>query len=102
VEYPTDFRGRKPLPLEGKSLLPIFQGHQRQGHRALCWSVPQHDAIRMQQWKAVRPKRGGPWRLFDLEADGTETTDLAKKEPERLAELAAEFEAWRERVTYDP
>ena len=99
VEYPVGFQGRKPLPLEGKSLLPVFQGRQRQGHRSLCWSVPQHDAIRMQQWKAVRPRRGGSWQLFDLQVDGTETTDLAEREPERVAELAAEFEVWHERVT---
>ena len=30
-EYPTEFHGRKPLPMEGKSLLPIFQGRQRKG-----------------------------------------------------------------------
>ena len=39
-EYPTEFHGRKPLPMEGKSLLPIFQGRQRKGHEVLCWSVP--------------------------------------------------------------
>ena len=97
-KYPTEFRGRKPLPLEGKSLLPIFQGRQREGHEMLCWSVPQHHAIRMGRWKAVCPKDGGPWQLFDLEADGTETLDLAASHPERTQELAARFEEWRLRV----
>ncbi len=96
--YPAEFRGRKPLPLEGKSLLPIFQGRQRQDHEVLCWSGPHHQAIRMGRWKAVRPKKGGPWQLFDLEADGTETVDLAEREPERTIELAARFEMWRKRV----
>jgi arylsulfatase len=98
VEYPTEFQGRKPLPIEGKSLLPILQGRQRNGHDVLCWSVPQHHAIRMGQWKAVRPKRGGSWQLFDLEADGTETVDLAESQPDRTKELAAQFETWRKRV----
>ena len=98
VEYPTEFRGRKPLPIEGKSLFPVFEGRQRNGHDALCWSVPQHHAIRMGQWKAVRLKRGGSWQLFDLEADGTETVDLAESQPERTKELAAQFETWRKRV----
>ena len=100
-EYPTDFQGRRPLPLEGRSLLPVFQGHQREGHQALCWSVPQHHVIRMGRWKAIRPRSGGPWQLYDLEADGTETVDLAAREPERTEDLAARFEEWRKHVGAD-
>jgi len=96
--YPSQFQGRRPLPVEGKSLLPIFQGHEREAHEVLCWSVPQHDAIRMGRWKAVRPRKGGPWQLFDLQSDGTETSDLAQREPERVKELASRFEAWLKRV----
>ena len=98
VQYPSEFKGRKPLPLAGKSLLPIFQGRERPGHEVLCWSVPRHQAIRMGRWKAVRPKSGGSWQLFDLEADGTETVDLAQREPKRVDELATRFEMWRKRV----
>jgi arylsulfatase A-like enzyme len=97
-EYPTEFRGRRPVPIEGRSLLPVFQGHEREGHQVLCWSVPQHHVIRMGRWKAVRPRGGGPWQLYDLEADGTETVDLAARQPERTEELAARFEEWRKRV----
>lgn len=97
TNYPTEFQGRRPLPLEGKSLLPVFRGQVREGHAELCWSVPRHDAIRIGQWKAIRPKRG-PWQLFDLETDGTETTNLAKREPQRVQEMARRFEAWQRRV----
>lgn len=96
--YPSQFQGRRPLPVEGRSLLPVFQGHERESHEVLCWSVPQHDAIRMGQWKAVRLRKGGPWQLFDLQSDGTETSDLAQREPQRVEELASRFEAWAERV----
>lgn len=96
--YPTEFKGRHPLPLEGKSLLPVFQGTQRLGNDELCWSVPRHHAIRVGKWKAVHPRQGGPWQLFDLDVDGTETEDLADREPERLKELVTRFEVWRHRV----
>lgn len=101
VDYPAEFDGRKPLPLEGKSLQTIFRGEKREGHNQLCWSVPRHHAIRVDQWKAVKLRQGGVWQLFDLDADGTETEDLAKREPERLQELASRFEEWRERVGAD-
>ena len=98
AEYPTEFKGRHPLPVEGRSLLPIFQGRQRQTHEVLCWSVPRHRAIRMENWKAIQPRKGGPWQLFDLDADGTETRDLADRQPDRLAELIARYEKWSHRV----
>ena len=98
ASYPTQYEDRQPLPVEGKSLLPIFQGHQRKEHKALYWDVPQHQAIRMGHWKAIRPKKGGQWQLFNLELDGTETTDLAKREPERLKKMASQFEIWNKRV----
>ncbi|MEK6248128.1 MAG: sulfatase-like hydrolase/transferase, partial [Planctomycetales bacterium] len=56
VDYPARFNDHKITPLEGKSLLPIFQGRQRKEHEALYWSVPRHQAIRMGDWKAIRSK----------------------------------------------
>lgn len=97
VEYPTDFNGRKPLPLEGKSLLPIFQGKQRTEHQALCWSVPKHHVIRMGKWKAIRGRKATKWQLFDLDSDVMETLDLAEQEPGRVQTMADHFEAWSKR-----
>ncbi len=98
AKYPTQLEGRKPLPVEGKSLAPVFEGKPSEEHAALCWNVPRHHAIRMGKWKAVKPKNGQDWQLFDLVADGTETVDLASREPERVRRLAGEFEKWRQRV----
>lgn len=67
-------------------------------NNAICWSVPEHHAIRMGRWKAVRARAGGSWQLFDLEADGSETTDLAGSHASRVEQLAARFEHWRDRV----
>jgi len=57
-------------------------------------------------WKIVTghvpgtPYDDEEWELYDLVNDPTETTDLAGKEPERVADLAAawEREAWRNTV----
>ena len=54
-------------------------------------------AIRHGNWKLVRePNRGhpGPWQLYDLATDGSETTDLAARSPERVRELSALWEKW--------
>jgi len=96
--YPSDFHGRKPLPLEGKSLADVFCGQERRGHEALCWSVPRNQAIRTGRWKLVNRERGAAWQLYDLETDGTETTDLSAEQPERVREMSQRFEQWRKRV----
>lgn len=96
-EYPTDFNGRKPLPLEGKSLAPILRGESREDHDVLCWNLPQTRAIRMGRWKLVEPGRKQPWELFDLETDGTETRNLAEEYPERARDMVARWQAWAER-----
>lgn len=38
------------------------------------------------------------WELYDMEGDRTETTDLADRYPEKVADLAALWEDWAERV----
>jgi arylsulfatase A-like enzyme len=93
-----EFPGRQPLPLEGKSLLEVFEGKQRIEHDALYFSVPRNQALRMGRWKIVNSKRGAPWELYDIERDPTETTDLAQDDPKRVEQMAAAFKQWQQRV----
>ena len=100
AEYPTELDGgRKPLPTEGISLAQVLRGEPRRDHEMLCWSAPRNQAIRMGRWKLVNAKRGDPWQLFDLEEDGTETTDLAAQQPDRVEKMRQAWEAWGRRVT---
>jgi arylsulfatase len=34
------------------------------------------------------------WELYNLAADRSETNDLAREQPERLAAMVAEWERW--------
>jgi len=94
ASYPAVVGDRKPLPLEGKSLLPVFRGQARPGYEMLCWRVPQNRAIRMGNWKLVESLRSKTWELYDLAADGTETENLAAKFPEVVQDLAARWQQW--------
>lgn len=95
--YPTEFQGRKPLSLDGKSLAPIFRGEQRAGHEALYWNALQNQALRVGPWKLVNAGRGKSWKLYNLDADGTETRDLSSQEPQRVRDLAARWQEWAKR-----
>ena len=41
-----------------------------------------------------------PWRLYDIEADRTKSTDLAGKEPAKLKELIAIWDDWNSKCKY--
>ncbi len=101
-EYPKEFRGRKPVPLEGKSLLPVFRGQHRVPHEVLCWDVPRNQALRQGPWKIVNAKHGAPWQLYHLESDPTERTNLADRYPQRVRQMAARFAQWCAHVGIAP
>ncbi len=94
--YPRDYKGEEITPLEGKSLLPVFEGRGRPGHKALFWEHEGNRAVRQGKWKLVAAN-GGPWELYDLEADRTELNNLAAERPEKVSELKALYEAWATR-----
>jgi arylsulfatase A-like enzyme len=98
VDYPVEFQGRHPLPIEGKSLVPILHGRERPGHDLLAWNCGRGRAIQMKNWKLVRARDDQPWELYDLQHDIGETENQAAKFPDRVRQLATEYEIWRKRV----
>ncbi|MEM1010771.1 MAG: sulfatase [Planctomycetota bacterium] len=56
-------------------------------------------AVRRGRWKLVEHLDNHTgYELYDLEADIGETTNLAEREPERVAELQALIDTWRDEV----
>ena len=85
--YPENFNGAPTTPIQGKSLLPIFQGQQREPHEFLYFQFSNNRAIRRGDWKAVSA-RGGRWELYNLANDRSELNDLALKQPKLASELS--------------
>ncbi|MDC0935395.1 arylsulfatase [Pirellulales bacterium] len=97
-EYPAEHAGESILPVEGRSLAPIFAGEQREPHTQLCWEWQGCAAIRRGDWKAVWDKLVKRWELYDLAKDRTESNDLAVDHPEIVEELAAAYDQWAQRT----
>jgi arylsulfatase len=95
LAYPTQWPGRDVAPLEGTSLAPVF-AHELESRPPLFWEHEGNAAMRAGKWKLVR-KYPGDWELYDMDADRTELTDLAALHPERVREMAAQYEAWARR-----
>ncbi|MBI3857696.1 MAG: sulfatase-like hydrolase/transferase, partial [Planctomycetes bacterium] len=86
-----------PLPpgLDGVNLLPYLTGERKDApHSHLTWRMGEQFAIRADRWKLVRLKGSEPFRLYDLEKDEKETSDLSAAEPERVRALQERLMAW--------
>lgn len=96
VEYPRTHEGRALLPIEGRSLVPVFRTGKRAPHEALFWEHEGHRAVRQGNWKLVAVAAGA-WELYDLGADRTEAKNLAGANVEKVQELTALYDAWARR-----
>lgn len=101
ASYPTEWNGNRIVPLEGKSLLPVFRNDPYEGHEALYFEHFRARAIRTRKWKLVATPRGA-WELYDMERDQTETRNLAAEHPDVVRELSARWEEWARRANVYP
>jgi arylsulfatase len=90
---PATLAGTRTVPVAGVSLAPTFTGRPLVRSQPLFWEHEGHRAVRDGDWKLVAT-HGGPWELYDLAADRTESRDLAAAQPGRVRALAARYDAW--------
>jgi len=107
AKYPTAFKGKPILPMEGRSLVPAFDNKPIERDE-ICWEHEGNAAIRIGDWKLVRYHTGGlwhniqTWELYNLKTDRTELHDLAAAQPERVKEMATKWQAWARRTQVEP
>ena len=96
ARHPDNYEGHAIQPLEGTSLLPIFEGGKRSDRTPVFWEHEGNRAVRLQQWKLVA-RKGQPWELYDMDADRTEQNDLAANNPAKVKEMSDLYDAWAKR-----
>lgn len=101
AKYPAKIGDHAITPLEGKSLVPAF-ANKPIAREAIFWEHEGNRAVRAGDWKLVAKGAAGKWELYDLTADRVEATDLAAKQPAKVKELVALWEAWATRAKVLP
>ncbi|HJS37079.1 MAG TPA: sulfatase-like hydrolase/transferase [Burkholderiales bacterium] len=93
--------GVKPhaqYPLDGASLLRVLKEPRAVFARDLFWRMKYRGqrAVRSGDWKYFASEDGE--FLFNIRIDPRERANYAKREPQRLAELKAKYEAWERSI----
>ncbi len=90
-------------PITGRSLRPVIAGRATETHAPdtpVGMEVAGNSALFKSGYKLTRntpPNGDNIWRLYDLARDPGETTDLKEREPERFAEMIADYDAYAAR-----
>ncbi len=90
--YPKSYQGQTLKPLDGKSLLPVFEKDQK-NHKSLFWEHHGNRAARVGDWKIVAGYQQA-WELYHISKDRTETQNLASQHPEKVKELSGLYDQW--------
>jgi arylsulfatase len=87
--------------MQGLSFAPVLQGAvdtAPPSDRWLFWEFQGHRAARHGKWKIVDDETTGPWQLYDMESDRTESHDLAGANRSIVTEMSSAWDAWKQRV----
>ena len=110
--YPTCLAaaGQPPRPnqhRDGLNLKPLLEGADSLDREAIFWHFPHYNqhpsavpssVIRKRAWKLIETFDPEGIELYNLEDDLSETTNLAAKQPELIAKLHGQLDAWRRDV----
>jgi arylsulfatase A-like enzyme len=98
AEYP----GQTVQPMEGASLTPAFAGRPLERGRPIFFEHEGNRAVRDGRWKLVAKGPAGAWELYDMQTDRTEMRNLAAEHPQRVEQMAAQWQQWAQRSNVLP
>jgi arylsulfatase len=101
VTAPEEIDGRRVRPMQGRSVLPMWEGETDspyEGADRVGYEVFGLKAYFVGDWKILwmpEPFGPGEWELFNLTEDPAEVNDLSKEHPEKVEEMVALWEKYR-------
>lgn len=101
AKYPERYGNNNIIPIEGKSLVPVFKKGKRDGHSYLFFEHFRERAVVSGDWKIVAPNNK-PWELYNLKTDRTEMHNLANQYPDIVTRLNQAYDEWAVRALVEP
>ena len=92
AKYPEQFEGETLAPHESLSLVPVLKGNTVDRQHTYIFNHAGTHAIVKGDYKIVREGKG-PWALYNLANNRTETINLAGQQTERVEQMAKLWEA---------
>jgi arylsulfatase A-like enzyme len=98
AKYPSTYKGKEIHPMAGQSLVPQIQQGKTVARKPLYWSLQERKAMLLDNYKLEAASNSAPWELYNLEEDRMEQKNLAATYPQKVAEMAALWQAWADSV----
>ena len=109
----TQYQGKTIAPLEGASMKPLLQGQSGAIHgpdEVIADEVNDIRVVRKGAWKMTQIRNyllpsaaeflNHNWQLYNMDTDRGENVDVAAQNPDVVADLTAEWDAYAQRVAY--
>lgn len=94
AKYPAQYRGNAITKTEGLSLVPLFKAQKWTGHQVLGFEHEGNRALIKGDWKLVSEYPQNKWELYNLKTDRSELNNVASKYPDKVKELAKDYQHW--------
>ncbi len=99
AKYPVkSTTGEPTIPLEGTSLLTVWQGKTREKPFEKGWEHEGNRAYRQGDWKLVSAYADKEWELYNLERDPNELLDLSSKNEDKTIAMKRLYQQWADRI----
>jgi len=91
IPYPAEIEGEPTIPLNGKSLLPVFLGKDRKDPEYMISGYLETKRMYLKgDYKLVTVPQSD-WELYNLKEDPTEINNLAGSQPELLNSMIESY-----------
>jgi arylsulfatase len=101
INHSEEFNGRKVRPMQGRSVLGLFEGKVKLPYKEASqvgYELFGLKAFFDGDWKILwmpPPFGPGDWELFNLKQDPGEVADLSAQHPEKLKEMVGLWEQYK-------
>ncbi len=85
----------RPRPIDGISLIPLLRKGEEVRRRPMGFQSRNQLALVDDRFKLYSKDKGRSWELYDLQADPSETKDLAAEKPGIVRSMAARLLSWK-------